>query len=341
MQPTRRRLTAAVATGILVAVLIPTWAGAEESAPAGPQTWAVTPANAEGPDGRAGLDYVVEPDDVYADHIAVRNLGEQPLTVTLYAHDAVQTVDNEFEVLTPGDRGTGIGAWLQLDVDEVTVPARDHVIVPFTITVPADAEPGDHAGGIVAVNVPASGAGATMQYRVGTRVHLRVGGPVDAALDVDTLAADYETRWTPFASGPLDVASTLVNTGNVRLVPSARVSASGLFGWWNATAELEGIGEILPDGAQSGAALLDEVPAIGPLWVTVEVVEVVSNGQDVTELTEVKSRTIVVWAVPWVLLGTALLLLVALVIAVRNLRLRRRIARAPASALDSASEPTA
>lgn len=327
MSSTRNRLSILAVLSILSApFLIPAGAHAASDEPPGPQTWAVAPADAEGPDGRGGFDYIVEPDDVYVDHVAIRNLGETPLTVSLYAQDAVQTPDNDFEVLTPDENANRIGAWLQLDAAEVTVPARGNAVVPFTITVPADAEPGDHAGGIVAVSILTEGEGSTVQYRVGTRMHLRVAGPVDAAIDVDTIDSRYETRWSPFATAPLDVTATLVNTGNVRISPETQLRVSGIFGWWSADATLDGAGEILPEGAQSAASRIEGVPPIGPLWVTVDVVEVDSAGQDVTEITAVTSRTVVVWAVPWVLVIVVVLLLGAIVIAIVNLR-RRAVVR--------------
>ncbi|WP_054679271.1 WxL protein peptidoglycan domain-containing protein [Microbacterium sp. No. 7] len=327
----------AALAGILAALIVPSAALADEID--APQTWSVAPARADGPDGRASFDYIVEPGNVYEDHVVVRNLGERPLTVTLYAQDAVQTTENAFEVLTPDDEAAHIGAWVRLGAADVTVPARDRVVVPFEVVVPEDAAPGDHVGGIVAVNAAGpgvqGGAGAAVQYRVGTRVHLRVAGNVEAGLRVDTLDGRYETRWTPFAAAPLDVTATLVNTGNVRLAPDARVQVTGLFGWWSGSAPLGGFAEILPGGAQSGAGVLDEVPAIGPLWVTVEVTAVASAGQDITGMTRIETRTVVVWAMPWVLLGAVALLLVALGIALRNLWLRRRARRA-ARARDAA-----
>ncbi|MER7798424.1 DUF916 domain-containing protein [Microbacterium sp. NPDC096154] len=325
-----------VATG-----LAPAAAGAieEVAEPEGPEAWAVAPANAEGPDGRSSFDYVVEAGDTYEDHVAVRNFGEEPITVELYAQDAVQTVENAFEVLTPDERGRRVGAWLTLHSTEVTVPPRENVVVPFAIAVPADAEPGDHAGGIVAVSEAVEGSGASMQYRVGARIHLRVAGPVEAGLEVDSLAGRHDTRLSPFAAAPLHVDATLENTGNVRLSPDALVRVDGIFGWWSATAPVEGIEEILPEGAQAASVTVDEVPPIGPLWVTVEVAGVQSTGQDVTELAEITTRTIVVWAVPWVLVVAVALLLAAVVLAIVNLRRRRRVARTEQAEPGESSEP--
>lgn len=304
-------------------------ARADTVEPGGPDTWALVPASAEGPDGRAVLEYIVDPEQAYTDHVAVRNLGEQALTVSLHAQDAVQGPDGGFDLSGPEDQAAQVGAWVELETTQVTVPPREHVIVPFTLDIPADAEPGDHAGGIVAVSQVEDGAGPAVQYRVGTRVHIRVAGPVDAALDVDALRGHHETRWTPFAAAPLDVDATLVNTGNVRVTPQARINVSGLFGWWSDSAPLAGIDELLPGGEQGVTARLTDVPPIGPLWVTVDVVEVSSRDQDLTEATTVSSRTVVVWAVPWVLAGAIVLLLAAGVIAIVNLRRRAAARRTP------------
>lgn len=326
--PPHRPLATLLALGVIASILFaPSAAGAEGEEAEAPQTWGVAPATAEGPDGRGAFEYIVEPNDVYEDHVAVRNFGEQPLTVTVYAQDAVQSVENSFEVLTPDEEARRIGAWLDIEGEEVTVPPRENVVLPFSIAVPADAEPGDHAGAIVAVSTPSEGEGATLQYRVGSRVHLRVAGPVEAAIDVDRLDGSYETRWSPFTAAPLDIEATLANTGNVRVSPDAVVTVSSVFGWWSMSGPLEGIEEILPEGAQSGGARLNEVLPLGPLWVSVEIPVVRSAGQDVTGLTEIASRTVVVWAVPWVLVAAVVLLLLAGLLAVRNIRRRATVAR--------------
>lgn len=87
------------------------------------------------------------------DSVVVVNKTDEPLTFRLYAADAYNTArDGGFAVRTPGERMRGVGAWAEPAKDRVTVPGRKSVTVPFTIRVPADAEPGDHPGAIVALD---------------------------------------------------------------------------------------------------------------------------------------------------------------------------------------------
>lgn len=333
MPRTLHRGLTVLAVAALAFALIATTTRAEAVVTAdtddGRQTWALTTATADGPDGRGVFEYIVEPDDVYEDFLAVRNFGEQPITVSVHAQDATQTSSNDFEVLTLEDESRGVGAWTRIATTEVTVPARASVVIPFTINVPADAEPGDHAGAILAVSTPADDEGATVQLRTGTRIYLRVAGPVETGVAVNQLSARYESSWSPFSGSSLDLTATLENTGNVRVSPQAEVSVSSVFGWWSQIAALEGFTEILPKGAQSGGASLDEVPPLGPLWVTVRTTSVLSSGQDLTSFTTLSSQTVVVWAVPWALLGAFGMLLIAVAIAIVGIR--RRHARARAS----------
>jgi hypothetical protein len=300
------------------------------------QTWAVVPASPEGPDGRAQLEYVAQPGTAAVDHVAVRNFGTAPLTVELYAQDAATTSDGSFDLLAGDETSRAIGNWIALDTETVTIEPRSAVIVPFTIDIPADAEPGDHAGGIVAVNAVDAANGSSTQYRVGTRVYTRVAGAVDPALTVERIDGAFEAPLSPFPVGTVPIGATLVNTGNIRLTPEAVVRATSLFGWWTAEVPLSGIPEILPDAATAASAVLDDVPALGPLWVTVDVPSVTSSGQELVESVRTDSVTVVVWAVPWIALAAIALLLLAAVVAVVNLRRRHRASRAAA---DESDEP--
>jgi hypothetical protein len=95
--------------------------------------------------------------------------------------------------------------------DGLRVPARTRAQVPFTVTVPRDAGPGDRTGAIEARD--AHGRSATVPVR------LRVGGPALAALTVEHLAVHADR-----------ITYDLVNRGTATLVPRLAVRADGFFG---------------------------------------------------------------------------------------------------------------
>lgn len=333
----RSHLLCALLLAGLVAWLVPA-APATADSGSGRQTWALVPATAKGPDGRGALEYLTAPGAKQRDRVAVRNFGEQPLTVALYAQDATQTSRNSFELLTPEEPARGVGAWVRLDKAEVRVPAHGDVVVGFTLRVPANAEPGDHAGGIVAVSrAEATRNGPAVQYRVGTRVHVRVEGPVTPALDLVLDDAGFAGAPNPVSPGALQLETRLTNAGNVRLAPTLRVRAQALFGLWSTVRDAEQ-DELLAGGNLASSIEVPDVPPLGPLWVTVEVVEVGSRGQDVTTAVSVAERTVVVWAAPWApWAGIATLLLGAWLVA--TVLRRRRNARVSAGRCGDPTQP--
>lgn len=288
--------------------------------------WAVTPADESGPDGRGRFDLLVEPGGIVEEHVAVRNFGHEDLEVELSVRDASQTPGTDFAVLSEGEVPERVAAWVELEETSVLVPARSSVVVPVLIRVPADAEPGDHAGGILALSAVEFDDETIVNYEVGTRVYLRIAGPVTPSLAVDPAAA-YSGRLSPFALGSAQIDTTVANMGNVRVAPQMRARVTSLFGWWETTVPLSGVPELLPEGSAQATADLDGVPALGPLWVTVEVGHAVSLNQDVTQAVQVEGATTVVWAVPWVFVAFVLALLIALGIGIRNWRRRRAVSQ--------------
>lgn len=304
-------------------------------------TWSVAPATEEGPDGRGELSYIVEPGFTYHDHIAVRNHAEAPLTVILAVRNAEQTPENDF-VLTDDEQTPGTpSSWFSIDSTEVTVEPRSSLVVPITLTIPDDAEPGDHSGGIVAVlDAPANIAegidtGTEVRYAVGTRAHVRVAGPVEPKLSVDSFEGRYRSPVSPIGLAPLLTTATVVNTGNIRVSGTARVEAMGLFGLWSEKGEAVPTAELLRGGATTLSSDLSEVPQIGPIWVTFTIDSLRSRGQDLNAVnTETETITVVVWAVPWSLIVIIALFAIAMGIAVRNLRLRLRSRAQPGTLPD-------
>ncbi|MEU8959797.1 hypothetical protein AB0C93_36545 [Streptomyces sp. NPDC048518] len=199
------------AVALVAAAAAPAHADGGGSAP-----WTVAPSAGGGTrpvrDGRPAFYAEGTPGSVLQDTLSVTNPGPKPRTVSLRGADADNTASGAVSVTPAKGRPKDTGAWLTFARRQVTVPPRTRAEVPFTVTVPAGALPGDHPGAIVA-----SGGGRT----VGVRVHLRVGGPTLSALTVERVKLDADAD---------RITYDLVNRGNTVLTPRLAVHVEGLFG---------------------------------------------------------------------------------------------------------------
>ena len=296
-------------------------------------TWAVEPSTADGPDGRVSFRLAVDPGGQVADHVTVTNFSDHPATFDVYASDGVVTEDGQFDLLPAGTKPTDGGAWITLgeggtagSTQQVEVAAESSVTVPFTVSVPADAAPGDHPAGVVAALSQAEGPGSAVTFapRVGARVHLRVTGTLAPALAVTHVRATYVPSWNPFAPGALRIRYTVVNEGNVRLGARTQVVGAGPSGWDAHEVSAPVQREVLPGQEVSASVVLDDVWPLGEVSGEVAATPLLV-GQDVVDVAlEPAAAGFGTWALPWVQLGS-LLVLVGSVLAVRRARRRREV----------------
>ncbi|MEV0381502.1 DUF916 domain-containing protein [Nonomuraea sp. NPDC050643] len=297
----------------------PASAGVHGTAPAADDLrWAVQPSSASGPTGRDYFVYDVRPGQTITDYVGVTNLGGDPLTVNIYGTDAFTTPDGSFALLTADKAASGAGTWIAVSTATHTIQPGRRTDVPFAITVPADATPGDHVGGVIgSVSGEAlSGNGQRIKVdrRVAARVYLRVAGPLRPALQFDALDVAYDDPVNPFAGGGAEVTYTLRNTGNVRLGAGSEVSLAGPLGWSLGERGKE-LPEVLPGSTLTVKERFEGVFPAGRVTATVTLSPRVAVSEPI-------ARATARWAVPWLL--TAVLALAVAVIVVVRIRRRRR-----------------
>ncbi|MGC0418150.1 WxL protein peptidoglycan domain-containing protein [Embleya sp. AB8] len=320
-------LAALAAAGACLVLSCATPAGAADSAPAtAPTTWSVQPSTEHGPDDRPFFRYALAPGVRQLDYVAVTNAGDTPLTVDLYAQDAFTTAAGGFDLLAAGRPPADVGSWIRLKQTRVTVPPRSRSDVPFELAVPDNASPGDHSGGVVAsVATPgrdAAGNQVLVDRRVGTRVYLRVDGPLRPALGTGGLAAEVHTALDPFDGG-LTVTYTVRNTGNIRLGARPELTVRGPWGLTTKHQRLDVLPELLPGAALTRTVRIDGVTQAFRLNVDLAVHPVPVPGGP-TETGPTAHARSTVPAIPWTAVGAAALLLTLVAaIAVRRRRRRR------------------
>jgi hypothetical protein len=211
------------------------------SAPAADNgTWAVYPtpestAVPTAPPDRQYFYMEVAQGATVSDKVSIENLSSQPITFRLYGADAYNTPrDGGFALRAADQPQTGLGAWIHVKNSTLTVPARTRDDIPFTVSVPAGAIPGDHPGAIVALDTTAEATtthgnvAVGIHRAVGARIYLRVSGPTVPAVSVENLRVDRRAPLVPgLGSSTATVHYTLVNHGNVTVHPKVSLKATG------------------------------------------------------------------------------------------------------------------
>lgn len=278
-------------------------------------TWSVAPASADGPDGRSWVEKTLEPGESATEYFAVRNLGATATTFRLSAADGYFTKTGRFNMLQSGQESVDAGTWISLN-ETVQVEPGATAVVPFTISVPENATPGDHPAGIAASvmssGTTTDGAQIGVESRVGFRVIAQVTGELAPALAVTDVTSEYSPSWNLFSPGALTISYTATNTGNTQLsfgetVGSAFAPRGDLFPGETRTVVVESV-DAWPLGLVSVDLVIDSS---------------VPSDETLPVIPVVESVTFV--AVPW--LHLAAVAGVAVVIALLILARRRNAAK--------------
>ncbi|MFJ2825007.1 hypothetical protein ACIO7M_28430 [Streptomyces toxytricini] len=230
--PVPRRPRSRRAASVLPLLLL---LGAAPARAADGPGWSAAPEpGAAGSAPRPAFYLAGAPGAVLEDRLTLANASDRPRTLTLRGAEAA-------------------GSWISFGgAASVTVPPRTRAAVPFTVTVPPAALPGDRRAAVVAAEAGREEA---------VRVHLRVGGPTLAALTVE----DVEVRGR---GARTEVAYTLANRGNVPLAPRVSVRAEGLFGPLPGRPERALPAEVPPGGRVRLAEPWPGAPRLGAADVT-------------------------------------------------------------------------
>ena len=342
--PRRRARTSclAAAGGLLAAAVLPVAGAAPAAAhspaaynpasaaaparpaPRQPLTFGVQPSGPNKPDRRSYFSYGATPGASIRDHLAVVNLSHSALTLRVYARDAFNTSDGGFDLLPATAKSVDVGSWVKVQSSVVKVKARSRVIMPFSLAVPRNGTPGDHAGGVVAAltttRIDGHGNPVRIEERVGARIYLRVAGPLHPKLTVSGMQTSYHGTPNPAGCASLAVSYQVRNEGNVRLTGHQRVRVSGPLGIGAKTQDGKDLPDLLPGNTMTVDTTVQCVRPTLRVNATATVNPVPLPGDTSPGVPSVIARS-GLWALPWIGLG---MLLVLLVLGGLYLRKRRR-----------------
>jgi hypothetical protein len=140
-----------------------------------------------------------------------------------------------------------------------------------------------------------------LEQRVGSRVYLRVEGPLEPAVAISGVTLGYSGSLNPVGRGSAEVSFDVTNTGNVRLSGAPVVTLKGLFGIRLGRFTLDPVANLMPGG--TGHVTVD-MPKVAPLFYLSAEVTVTPTpadgqiGEQGLGLASV-SGSATTWAVPW------------------------------------------
>lgn len=326
--PLLGRALAGLGLGLALALPAAQVAAAE---PGDDLVWGVRTGTTAQGEGRENYAYTMLPGTTLEDSIVITNHDDAPLELDVYAADAFTTPTGQLDVLKAGETSRDVGTWVALREPHVSIPAGGAVEVPFTVEVPANATPGDHAGGIVtSLPQPEAGSGITVDRRLGVRMQIRVDGELAPALAVEDLHVGFEPTANPFGRSGATVTYTVHNTGNVRLSASQTVALHGPGGLDRVELTPDAVPELLP--GESWPVSVHADVALPLLRLQADVTLDPAPPAGLTGDPDPFTVTTSTLAVPWAQLALLLLVASATVVVVR---LRRRALRRRREAEDA------
>jgi hypothetical protein len=291
-------------------------------------TFGTQTATATKPDSRGVYSFAATPGGQVEDHVAIINYSNQTITLLLRGTDAVNTPQGGFSARPVNERSTGLGTWVALPSSALTVtlPPRNDLIVPFLVEVPKNATPGDHAGVLTATLqssiVSKSGQRVRLLQTIGSRIFLRVSGPLHPGFAVTNLHVTYQGTLNPVGTGRADLTYTVRNTGNVALGGRQTVYISGLFGSKKVASHVAQVQLLLP-----GFSITQHVPVSGIIPELHDTAHVSISPLYIPGSVQPASgpyqATLGFWAIPWTLIGI-IVLVILLLVALWLIRRRRR-----------------
>jgi hypothetical protein len=288
-------------------------------------SWTVrTASNNFGAD-RTSYSYNLKPGGTIKDAMVVTNHGAAALKLGVYASDGYTTESGQFDLLTKDHKSVDIGAWVHANTASVTIAPGFSATLPFTISIPTNATPGDHAGGILTSLVPAvSQDGINVDRRLGIKIKLRVSGALKPGLTVEHLRLNFHGTTNPFGDGNATVSYTIHNTGNALASAQQGVSVSGPFGWLTASASAKDAPpQLLPGESWKMTVPVHGVSPAVRVTAKVSLTPLITDASGSTTSLKAVHASAHAWAIPWTLGLLVAALIAALILAVLYLRATR------------------
>jgi len=164
------------------------------------------------------------------DSIRLINDSNQEKTYVLSAQNFTASGENGAQQYLEEERLTDLASWVHANGASVTIPAGGSADVPFTISIPQDAEPGGHYATIFfsqSAGGASSGSGVGISQQVGVLLLVSVPGNVIEQASVDSFRL---LNGSSMDHLPAIFELRVKNSGSVHIHPEGNVVVKNMLG---------------------------------------------------------------------------------------------------------------
>ncbi len=177
------------------------------------------------------IERALDPGAVIEETVTLTNISSTEQTYYLISKDISGVDDNGVPIYADqGAEITGyeLSQWLSFPQEGITLKPDESAQVSLKITVPAEATPGSHFGGLFASVEPPRlrAVGAGVGYEVGAIVSIRISGDVVESARI----REFSTGKLVYGSSDVDFLARVENPGNVLIRPRGPLEINNMFG---------------------------------------------------------------------------------------------------------------
>ncbi len=178
------------------------------------------------------FDIKVKPGQSITKAVKLTNETTAPMTLTYTTgiFEAAPAGNGTPTLLPKPTDINSIADWITVSIPQITLQPGQKMDVPFTISVPVNAEAGGHYGWISWNEAPSgvNGSGVAISSGIATQVLLDVEGNVTEMLNIQS----FQTKdgSTSYEKLPITFTANIYNSGNVHEKPVGAVLVKNMFG---------------------------------------------------------------------------------------------------------------
>lgn len=179
----------------------------------------------------ARIDDSLDPGSVRQYQVTIRNLYDAEQTFYIFTRNIKTTLPGGAPVFAETNQektGYELADWILVETPAITLAGGESAPVSFVMTVPEDASPGGHYGGLfVSVDPPElEGSGAAVGYQVANILDIRVSGEAIEQANI----RQFSTSKYFYGSQEVDFSVRIDNTGNVLVKPTGPLEVYNMLG---------------------------------------------------------------------------------------------------------------